>query len=731
MSKHNRFFVFFLLFLFVATAFAVRAEEPPRGRALYEMLRTDRSLIGYEGERRIAWTPDGKAYYQPEKGTFLKYDIQSGEKSPLFDDAKIIAAFNAQTKKAVNKLPFQRFEFLKDGQVIKFSAGPKNYLYDLESGEMTAYIPPPSISGVRGRTYTEVHSPDLRWIAYTRDYNLYVADVEGGEKAFTTDGHKDLRNAFPDWVYPEELNQYTAFWWSPDSTKIAYMQFDESPVSKYPIVHDIDPKPELELQSYPKAGANNPIVRLFVVDIKTKNITRLQTGMETNVYLYNGQWTADGKEFTYMRLNRWQNTVELFAADPETGETRLILTDKDPCYLEPDSVIFLADGIRFLWTSERSGWKEIYLYDISGTLIRQLTKAGLAIGSISGVDEPNGWVYFTGQENHGLERHGYRVGLDETTFTRLTKEPGSHSLSLSPDFTLYTDSFSSFDTPPRMTLHKTDGTPIRTLGESVITSKFEDLKLIQPEHFTFKSADGGYDLDGHVYFPAHFDKNETSPLILSVYGGPGSKQAANRYGMNSGNQALAQLGFIVANVDHRGVSGRGKAFQNLMYLNMGEIELEDHVAGVKHLAQRPYIDGSRVGIYGHSYGGYLTCIALLKAPDVFHVGVSGAPVTDWRNYDSIYTERYMRLPQDNPEGYRKSSCMTYAKDLEGKLFIHHGAVDDNVHPGNSIQLIYALLQAGKRFDFMLYPEQQHGIRFNQYSLDRIDYFIEHLKPIVK
>lgn len=731
MSRLNRIIVLLLLLLFVSTVTAVRAEEPPRGKALYDLLRTDRSLIGYEGTRRITWTPDGKAYYQPEKGTFIKTDIQTGEKSSLFDDAKIIAVFKAQTKKEVKKLPFQRFEFLKDGQIIKFSSGPKNYLYNLESGEMTAYIPPPSIRGVRGRIYTETHSPDLKWIAYTRNYNLYVADLEGKEKALTTDGHKDLRNAFPDWVYPEELNQYTVFWWSPDSSKIAYMQFDESPVTKYPIIHDVDPKPDLDLQSYPKAGANNPIVQLFVVDIKTKKSIRLQTGLETNVYLYNGQWTADGKEFTYMRLNRWQNTVEFFAADPDSGKTRLLLTDKDPCYLEPDSAIFLKDKAHFLWTSEKSGWKELYLYDMSGKQVRQITKAGIAIGRISGVDEKNGWIYFSGQENHGMERHAYRVKLDGTAFTRLTKKPGSHGINLSPDFSLFTDSFSSFETPPRMTLHKADGSFIKTLGESVVTSKFKDLKLIKPEHFSFKSADGRYDLDGHVYFPAHFDNNKTYPLILSVYGGPGSKQAANRYNMNGGSQILAQLGFIVANVDHRGVSGRGKAFQNLMYLNMGEIELEDHVAGVKHLASRPYIDGSRVGIYGHSYGGYLTCIALVKAPDVFHVGVAGAPVTDWRNYDSIYTERYMRRPQDNPEGYDKGSCMTYAKGLKGKLFIHHGAVDDNVHPGNSIQLIYALLQAGKRFDFMIYPEQQHGIRFNQYSLDRIDYFIEHLKPVNK
>jgi dipeptidyl-peptidase-4 len=264
----------------------------------------------------------------------------------------------------------------------------------------------------------------------------------------------------------------------------------------------------------------------------------------------------------------------------------------------------------------------------------------------------------------------------------------------------------------------------------VITDKYRALDLQEPERFTFSSADGRHVLDGILYKPAHFDPDKSYPLILSVYGGPGSRQVTNRFAMPR-SQALAQLGFMVASVDYRGVSRRGKTFQNQMYLNLGEIELEDHAAGVKFLAQRPYIDGTRVGIYGHSYGGYLTCIALLKAPDVFHVGVAGAPVTDWRNYDTIYTERYMRRPQDNPEGYRKGSCMTYAEDLKGHLFIHHGAVDDNVHPGNAIQLVQALLQHNKTFDFMLYPEQRHGIRFPRYGEARVEYFIRHLKPEIK
>lgn len=706
-----------------------------RGKALYEKLNADRfarKLVKFDGISRITWAPDGKSYYLLENKTFIRIDAITGKKSSLFDDAAIIQAYNTITSKSVNELPFQRFRFIDSGKKLRFMVGATAYIYDLGTKKIISYVPERDVVGVRGRVYSEVFSPDFLYRAFVRDYNLYIQDLEGKETALTKDGHKDLLNGFPDWVYPEELGQYEAFWWSPGSKQIAFMQFDESPVSKYPIVHDVDPKPELELQSYPKAGANNPIVTLFIVDISSKEITRIESGLDTNVYLFNGKWTPDGRYFTYQRLNRWQNRLELFAADPQTGTTKRLLMDEDPCYIEAgDDLFFLKDNQHFLWTSEVSGWKEIYLYDLDGNKVKQLTDVKLPIRRILAVDEDKDWVYFSGAENRGMESYAYRIKMDGSGFMKLTKAVGGHSVNMSPSAQFFTDSFSAFDTPQRVTLHSADGTLIRELGNSTITQEFRDFGLIKPEHFTFKSADGKHVLDGMLYKPAHFDAKEQYPMIMSVYGGPGAKRIYNRFNRNDGSQALAQLGFIVISVDHRGVSGRGKAFQNLMYLNLGEIELADHKAGAIHIGQRPYVDENRVGIYGHSYGGYLTCIALLKAPDIFHVGVAGAPVTDWRNYDTIYTERYMRRPQDNPEGYEKGSCMNYAKDLSGHLFIHHGAVDDNVHPGNAIQLVYALLKENKTFDFMLYPEQRHGIRFQRYSQARIDYFIEHLQPDVK
>ncbi len=737
MRRNRKTAVFIGLLLAVLLAGQAFAQERIIGRALYEKLqREGRRMMGGGppgmGTGGFLWTPDGKGSYAFEDGTFKRTDVLTGAKTPLFDDAKLLAAFNAMTGRQEVKVFFNRFQYVDGGKKIQFQAVNKVFLYDLATSKLVSYEPERSIVGVRGRQYGDMLSPDLKYRAFTRDYNLYVKDMDGNETALTTDGTEDLRNGFPDWVYPEELGQYQAFWWSPDSKRIAFMQFDEKPVTKYPIVHDVQPIPRFDLLGYPKPGGNNPIVRLFVVDVAAKKLVRLETGDDLDVYLYRGQWTNDGREFTYHRLNRFQNKVEVFAADPATGKTRLLLTDADPCYIdESTDLIFLKDNQRFLWTSERSGWREIYLYDLAGKLLKQLTNAKLPLRAIQGVDEARGWIYFSGQEANGTESHGYKVKLDGTGFAKLTKEPGSHSLAYSPTFDFYTHSFSSFDRPARTTLCQADGKVLKVLNEQTLSKEFLDLKLVRPERFLFKSADGQYDLDGLLYFPAHFDPNDKYPLLLTVYGGPGSKGVTNRYNMADGNQALAQLGFLVAVCDYRGVSGRGKAFQNLHYMKLGQVELEDHVAFVKELGKRPYVDTTRVGVTGHSYGGYFTCIALLKEPDVFHVGVAGAPVTDWRNYDTIYTERYMRRPQDNPEGYEKASCLTYAKNLKGKLFLHHGAVDDNVHPGNTVQLVQALLKENKKFDMMIYPEQQHGIGFARYGESRVEYFIEHLKPVVK
>jgi dipeptidyl-peptidase-4 len=714
-----------------------------RGYELYKKLNAERrSLITYEGVRDVRWAPDGVFYIVSKDKTFKKVDPASGEETALFDDAMVIAAYNSVTGETVDALPFNQFDFIEDGAKIRFyrDNNTRVFFYDPASNEMRMFKVRPPERGVRFARYQEEFSPDYRYTAYVEDYNLYLRNIEKDTiSALTADGHEDLRNGYPDWVYAEEFAQFYCFWWSPDSKKIAYMQFDESPVRKFPVLHDETYAFKLEMQSFPRVGENNPIIRFFIVDVETKKRVQVDTGLETNVYLYNGRWSYDGSEFTLKRMNRLQNRVEILSADPATGKTRVLYEEEEPTFMtegigfmqQGNEIYFLPDNTHFLRSSERSGWREIYLYDLAGKLIRQVTKHKLPVASIEAVDMDNQWVYFTGYENRGLESHLYRIKLDGSKFARLTKEPGSHRVSVSPGGKYFSDMFSSFDSPASFRLYKGDGAFIRELGKTMFKEEFEALNLIPPEPFVFKSGDGKYDLDGILFKPADFDAQKKYPVIYTVYMGPGTKAISNQYYGDGYQQGLCQLGFLVVNIDNRGLLRRGKEFEAAGYGKLGQTDLEDLVASITHLSQRPYVDAGRVGITGVSYGGYISIMALLKAADHFHVAVAGSPGVDWRNYDTIYTERYMGLPQYNSEGYEKANPLNYVKNLKGKLLIQHGAVDDNVHPTQVMQLVDALLKAGKQFDWFIYPGQAHGVRYQQSRDKQLDWFMTYLEPETK
>jgi len=714
-----------------------------QGYELYKKLNAERrSLISFEGVREVRWTPDGESYIVGKDKTFKKVDPASGEESLLFDDQKVIEAYKAVTGESPDALPFSQFVFVEDGAKIRFykDNNTRVFFYNPASHEMRMYKVRPPERGVRSVQYQEEFSPDYRYTAYVEDYNLYLRDLEKDTiTPLTTDGHGDLRNGYPDWVYAEEFAQYRCFWWSPDSKKIAYMQFDESPVRRFPVLHDETYDFKLEMQSFPRVGENNPIIRFFIVDIESKKRVQVDTGLETNMYLYNGRWSHDGRAFTLKRLNRLQNRVEILSADPATGKSRVLFEEAEPAFItegigfmqEGNEVTFLPDNRHFLRSSERSGWREIYLYDLEGKLIRQITKHRLPVGSIQAVDMENEWVYFTGYENRGLEIHLYRIQLDGSKFTRLTKEAGTHTVSVSPGGKYFSDTFSSFDSPESFRLYKGDGTFVRELGKTVHKAEYKGLNLTPPEHFVFKSGDGRYDLDGILFKPAGFDESKKYPVIYTVYMGPGTKAISNRYYADDSQQVLAQLGFLIVNIDNRGLLHRGKEFESAAYGKLGQTDIEDLVASIIHLSRRPYVDAGRVGITGGSYGGYISIMALLKAPDRFHVAVANSPGGDWRNYDTIYTERYMGLPQYNSEGYDKANPLNYAKNLSGKLLIQHGAVDDNAHPTQVMQIVDALLKAGKQFDWFLYPGQAHGIRYQQARVKQLDWFMYHLGPATK
>jgi len=722
----------------------------PRGRALYDILSTER-VTNTTGTYSVNWLPGGQGYYVQErdsvtsKMTYYRIDPRTQARSPFFDEetqGNLIQAYNSITGENVDELPFQRFNLVRDGDGMTFSTDERHFFFDFQSDTLRELLRPeverqPNTDGlmrnmIASQLWNGEYSPDFNRFAYVKEYDLYVVDtVTGKEKRLTFDGNENLFNGRPNWVYPEEFSQLTAYWWSPDSRLLAYVQYDEAEVHKYPIIHDLDPEAQLESQSYPKAGETNPTARLFIVDTDTGKQVEVQTDSSSEIYIVRTMWLLDGSELTFRRMNRRQNELSLMSADPSSGTVRTILEEKEEAFINlHDDFILLDDNEHFLWSSERSGWRHLYLYDLQGTLKATLTSGDWAVGSITVVDQNRDWVYFTGSTEMGLETHFFRVKLDGSNLEKLTDEPGMHRISMDPAARYYTDVFSSFSTPTTGNMHTADGTLLNELL-TTDTSRLDELELEPPELVIVKADDGTTDLHGILFKPAGYDPNQSYPLLVSVYGGPHSKSVRNSYSMNGYEQRYAQLGFMVWRMDNRGLTGRGKAFETETYLKLGQIDLADQTAGVQQITQRFYIDGSRIGVYGGSYGGYMTAMALLKESDVFHVGVAGAPVTDWRNYDTIYTERYMRTPQENPDGYDIGSALPYAGDLKGKLLLVHGSIDNNVHPGNTMQLVNALVDAQAQFDLMIYPGHRHGIRGNagrHNSQLRIDYFIEHLDP---
>jgi len=714
-------------------------------------------LTTQTGTKRVLWLPNGLGYLENEvddqakNRTFFKVDPRNGERTPLFDGettAAMIADYNKLTGQAVTGLPFQRFDYLADNSGIRFKVKDMGaFLFRFDSGMVQLPAPRSKLAGWKPhRTSRQLeegsYAPDLSRIAYVKDYDIYMLDAATNkEERLTQNGTASVMNGRTDWVYPEETGQADAFWWSPDGKKMAFLQFDVEGEFIYPMLHEINLDVKdgsehyrfetvLEKQRYPKAGETNATVKLFILDLETRALTEVPTNSSPDVYILKCQWRRDSSELTFQRLNRFQNKLELLAANAKDGSVRTILVEEEEGFVElHNNFRMLENGSQFLWTSERSGWNHLYLYDFTGKQLAQLTQGEWEVAGIRAIDEKKGRLFFTANMDNGLESHFCRVQLDGSGFQQLTKSGYSHRVAIDPAGIWYTDQYSSLTQPPVVDMFDADGQFIRNLSTTRLNqAKFDELGLSLPELVKFKANDGKTVLHSILYKPAQYDPNKQYPLVVSVYGGPagGVRNAFQLFWLKR-----AQLGYFLVKQDNRGTTHRGKQYLTETYLKFGIVEIDDQAAGVKQLTQRPYIDGSRVGITGGSYGGYASCMALLRYPDVFQVGVAMSSVTDWRSYDTIYTERYMRTPQANPEGYRLSSTMTYAENLKGKLMLVHGLVDNNVHVGNTLHLADALQKAGKQFDMMIYPENRHGIRgYHGRHLGRLaqDYMLKHLKP---
>ncbi len=647
------------------------------------------------------------------------------------------------------------FEYVREG---------KQYRYNVATRAATDIGDAPETGGrgrgrggrgggpARGRQFDAAESPNGKLRAFYRDRSLWLSDVGGAnEVQITTDGSATERIKYgtASWVYGEELNQNTAMWWSPDSTKLAYYRFDEQQVPDYYLQLDqTEVQSKMDVEAYPKAGAPNPVVDLFVYDLATKKTTRIDVRsgkpFENGVvghYVYRVAWSRDGSELLFNRTNRRQNVLELTAANPGTGATRVIIREEWPTgWVENNpQIIWLADGRRFIWESERNGWTNLYLYDLSGKLIVPLTSHTAAeTASVTKLDEKAGVLFYMARDGDShLKPQLHRVGLDGKGDVRLT-DPAFHhtvgscmpgpagaapaSCGISPDNKFFVDVYQTHNTPPATRLvDARAGKVVAELAESDM-SRFAQLGLKKAEMFTYKAADGVTTLRGLIQFPSGFDPAKKYPVLVPVYGGPASAGNTARETFVTPS-ALTEYGFLVVNLDSRAAPGMGKRTLDSIYLKLGQVEIDDMAAGIKSLAGRPYFDSTRVGMYGTSYGGYSSVMSLLRYPDLYAAASSSSPVTAWYHYDSIYTERYMWVPQENKVGYEAGSAMAYVKNLKGRLMLYYGTADNNVHPSNMMQLIRALQDAGKSFDVQVGPDRGHsGI-----NVDRMmEFFLETL-----
>jgi len=633
-----------------------------------------------------------------------------------------------------------------DSQSFIYSHEGKNYKYDLATGKTTEtdeVVPVTTPRGgrrggqrggrgtpERGRQFSVALSDDGKLKATTRDRNVYISDANGkNEIAVTTEGDaaKRIKYGIASWVYGEELGVREAMWWSPDEKKLAFYKFDESQVKDYFLQMDqTKVQDTLDTEAYPKAGAPNPIVTLYVYDLSSKQTTTVETKFENpglGEYVYDVRWSPDGKELLFNRTDRKQKTMQFCAADPDTGKCRTIVEESQPqSWAENHPTIqFLDDKNRFIWGSERNGYKNLYLYDLTGKLLNPITQNQFDCQGIVTVDEKNGWVFYRCRSGNGpyLEQLN-RVSLDGSGDKRLTDPAFSHIVTLSPDGLHFVDVEQTISIPPTTVLCDADGKKIAELAKSDLT-KFEKLGLKKTERISFTAADGKTTCYGTLQFPSDFNPHRKYPVIVSVYGGPESSGGAETFQTPN---PITELGFLVASFDGRGTSGRGKAFRDAMYGKMGIVEIDDQAAGAKSLKSLRYVNG-RIGIYGTSYGGYASLMCLLRYPDVFSVSCSSSSVTDWLNYDSIYTERTNGLPDEgeNKAGYDAGRAATYAKNLKGNLMLYYGTADNNVHPSNTIQFIQALRDNKNQYDLQIGPDAGH----TQMNADRMwEYFITHL-----
>jgi dipeptidyl-peptidase-4 len=563
-------------------------------------------------------------------------------------------------------------------------------------------------------------SPKGNYISYIRDANIFIQSIATGkETQLTQDGGRDnIKNGMSEFVAQEEMKRMTGYWWSPDEKHVAFLRVDETPVQTVIRNEIYAEKIELVEQRYPSTGTNNVAIQLAVTDIQAKRIRFIDTGDDTDFYIPRVKWLPDGNNLSYQWQSRDQKTLTLKTYNLKRRKQKTLLTEKSEHWINLNKdLVFLSDNKSFIWASERDGYKHLYHFSNEGKLINQLTKGEWVVDAIQHVDESKQVIYFTGRADTPLERHLYRVplhGKSPEHVARISKRNGFHNISFSKDSQSYIDSFSNINTPTQVSLHQANGEHIAWLAENKVDKNHPIYpyynQLIQPKFGSLKTEDDQTRLFYKLYKPKGMEPGKKYPVIVNVYGGPHAQRVRNIWQGADFTQYMLQQGYIVFQLDNRGSNYRGTGFEFPIYETLGQIEIDDQIAGVKHLHSLPYVDKERIGIYGHSYGGYMALMAMFKAGDYFKAGVSGAPVTDWLLYDTHYTERYLNHPIINKEGYDKSSVFPYVTGLNGPLMVYHGMADDNVLFTNTTKLMKALQDENKQFELMTYPGSKHSMR---------------------
>jgi dipeptidyl-peptidase-4 len=716
-QRHLRLSPQFLFWCLVLAGAPALAQQ--RYQSLADALQAGRNLSGAFGPASVNWINGGAQYSFIAGGGLVKtHNPATGQEAELFSAAGL--------KFPDRDAPFayQSFQFSQDSRYLLFQANFRPVWRFSGNSDYYVYsLADKSLQLAAKDARTAQLSPDGKKVGYEREGNLFVYDLATKQETqLTSDAQDELYNGRFGWAYEEEFALAQAWVWSPDSKYLAFWQSDERGVPLFQMTDYAGKHPHYDKLRYPKVGDPVPVVRTGVIDIDKKQRQWLNIDLAGG-YLPRLYWTSVPGQVAVVHLNRAQTEMKLFFADALTGNARLVLEEKSNAWI--DVYDFFAgmthyfnfpQGVQeFYWISDRDGHSHLYRYDYTGKLLGQVTSGGFDVVTVPLVDPKKKLAYYVSTEKSPLERHLYVIGTDGKKKKQLTKTDGRHTIDLAPNGAYYLDRYSNTQTPTQVELWGTDGKMLKKLEDNAKVAEYIKLHTYAPRELVRFTTSDGQPLDAYLVKPIGFDENKKYPVLLNIYGGPGSQSVYNEFGRDTWEQWLAQEGYIVASVNNRGSGGYGKKFKTVVFERLGEYESRDFVETMNYLKAQKWIDGDNLAIRGHSYGGYMASYTMLTHPGVFKVALVGAPVTDWRLYDCIYTERYMGLLPQNEEAYKKSSPTTHASKLQGRMFIAHSTMDENVHVQNTFQLVKALIDNGKDADLRIYPPGTHGVAYSAQS----------------